>query len=127
MLFTIKHIIQVYTMLYFLFKMLSLLSIAILHRNITLYTGRILLTFKHKDADTYFNVAVDEKAGAKQNDEVKSHLSHFLPTSRRIMQFSNGQAPSPGARVVYIDGAFDLFHAGHVEVSFLILMQIILL
>ena len=37
------------------------------------------------------------------------------------------QAPSPGARVVYIDGAFDLFHAGHVEVSFLILMQIILL
>jgi glycerol-3-phosphate cytidylyltransferase-like family protein len=28
---------------------------------------------------------------------------------------------------VYIDGAFDLFHAGHVEVSFLILMQIILL
>jgi ethanolamine-phosphate cytidylyltransferase len=78
--------------------------------------GRILLTFKHKDADTYFNVAVDEKAGAKQNDEVKSHLSHFLPTSRRIMQFSNGQAPSPGARVVYIDGAFDLFHAGHVEI-----------
>jgi bifunctional ADP-heptose synthase (sugar kinase/adenylyltransferase) len=28
------------------------------------------------------------------------------------------QAPSPGARVVYIDGAFDLFHAGHVEVLF---------
>jgi hypothetical protein len=28
------------------------------------------------------------------------------------------QAPSPGARVVYIDGAFDLFHAGHVEVPF---------
>lgn len=28
------------------------------------------------------------------------------------------QAPSPGARVVYVDGAFDLFHAGHVEVPF---------
>jgi bifunctional ADP-heptose synthase (sugar kinase/adenylyltransferase) len=28
------------------------------------------------------------------------------------------QAPSPGAHVVYIDGAFDLFHAGHVEVLF---------
>lgn len=26
------------------------------------------------------------------------------------------QGPEPGARVVYIDGAFDLFHAGHVEV-----------
>lgn len=26
------------------------------------------------------------------------------------------QGPGPDARVVYIDGAFDLFHAGHVEV-----------
>lgn len=26
------------------------------------------------------------------------------------------QAPGPNARIVYIDGAFDLFHAGHVEV-----------
>ena len=34
------------------------------------------------------------------------------------------QAPSPGACVVYIDGAFDLFHAGHVEVPFVVLMQI---
>ncbi|GJN09575.1 hypothetical protein PR202_ga27614 [Eleusine coracana subsp. coracana] len=68
--------------------------------------GRILLTFKQKDHET----------GAGSCDELKSHLSHFLPTSRRIMQFSNGKAPSPGARVVYIDGAFDLFHAGHVEI-----------
>jgi ethanolamine-phosphate cytidylyltransferase len=50
-----------------------------------------LLTFKQKGGDTDFNVDVDEKAGAKPNNEVKSHLSHFLPTSRRIMQFSNGQ------------------------------------
>lgn len=27
------------------------------------------------------------------------------------------QGPGPDARVVYIDGAFDLFHAGHVEVG----------
>ncbi|PSS36374.1 Ethanolamine-phosphate cytidylyltransferase [Actinidia chinensis var. chinensis] len=45
------------------------------------------------------------------------HISHFLPTSRRIVQFSNGgKGPCPNARVVYIDGAFDLFHAGHVEI-----------
>ncbi|KAJ9689224.1 hypothetical protein PVL29_014739 [Vitis rotundifolia] len=44
------------------------------------------------------------------------HLSHFLPTSRRIVQFSNDKGPGPNARVVYIDGAFDLFHAGHVEI-----------
>ncbi|CAH1449520.1 unnamed protein product [Lactuca virosa] len=44
------------------------------------------------------------------------NASSFLPTSRRIVQFSNGKGPGPNARVVYIDGAFDLFHAGHVEI-----------
>lgn len=44
-----------------------------------------------------------------------TRVSHFLPTSRRIVQFSNGKSPGPDARIVYIDGAFDLFHAGHVE------------
>ncbi|XP_057467525.1 ethanolamine-phosphate cytidylyltransferase-like isoform X3 [Actinidia eriantha] len=54
----------------------------------------------------------DEKSHAKGG-----HISHFLPTSRRIVQFSNGgKGPGPNARVVYIDGAFDLFHAGHVEI-----------
>ncbi|CAM8964694.1 unnamed protein product [Rhodiola kirilowii] len=43
-------------------------------------------------------------------------ISQFFPTSRRIVQFSNGKGPGPNARVVYIDGAFDLFHAGHVEI-----------
>ncbi|KAL9676711.1 hypothetical protein QQ045_004928 [Rhodiola kirilowii] len=43
-------------------------------------------------------------------------ITQFFPTSRRIVQFSNGKGPGPNARVVYIDGAFDLFHAGHVEI-----------
>ncbi|XP_038903703.1 ethanolamine-phosphate cytidylyltransferase isoform X2 [Benincasa hispida] len=46
-----------------------------------------------------------------------TRISHFLPTSRRIVQFSNGKGPGPDARIIYIDGAFDLFHAGHVEVD----------
>ncbi|XP_057548322.1 ethanolamine-phosphate cytidylyltransferase [Amaranthus tricolor] len=45
-----------------------------------------------------------------------TRISHFLPTSRRIVQFSNGKGPKPDSRIVYIDGAFDLFHAGHVEI-----------
>ncbi|CAB4285022.1 unnamed protein product [Prunus armeniaca] len=45
-----------------------------------------------------------------------TRVSHFLPTSRRIVQFSNGKGPQSDARIVYIDGAFDLFHAGHVEI-----------
>ncbi|CAK7343424.1 unnamed protein product [Dovyalis caffra] len=46
-----------------------------------------------------------------------TRVSHFLPTSRRIVQFSNGKGPGVDARIVYIDGAFDLFHAGHVELA----------
>ncbi|XP_010553187.1 PREDICTED: ethanolamine-phosphate cytidylyltransferase [Tarenaya hassleriana] len=45
-----------------------------------------------------------------------TRVSHFLPTSRRIVQFSNGKGPGPDAHIIYIDGAFDLFHAGHVEI-----------
>jgi ethanolamine-phosphate cytidylyltransferase len=43
-------------------------------------------------------------------------ISRFMPTSRRIVQFSDGVPAPPGARIVYIDGGFDLFHPGHVEI-----------
>ncbi|KAG2485044.1 hypothetical protein HYH03_016143 [Edaphochlamys debaryana] len=39
-----------------------------------------------------------------------------LPTSRRLVQFSNGRVAPGGARIVYIDGAFDCFHPGHVKI-----------
>ncbi|XP_040996895.1 ethanolamine-phosphate cytidylyltransferase-like [Juglans microcarpa x Juglans regia] len=52
----------------------------------------------------------------KGSESKVAHISQFLPTSRRIVQFSNGKGPAPNAHVVYIDGAFDLFHAGHVEI-----------
>jgi ethanolamine-phosphate cytidylyltransferase len=60
------------------------------------HPGRILLTFKQKEAGsmeatTDANVAVNQNTGADTYDKVKSQLSNFLPTSRRIMQFSNGQ------------------------------------
>lgn len=32
------------------------------------------------------------------------------------MQFSNGRVAPEGARIVYIDGAFDCFHPGHVKI-----------
>ena len=43
-------------------------------------------------------------------------LSRFMPTSRRIVQFSDGVPAPPGSTIVYIDGAFDLFHPGHVQI-----------
>jgi len=42
-------------------------------------------------------------------------MSHFLPTTRKIVQFSEAKSPKPTDKIVYIDGGFDLYHVGHVE------------
>ncbi len=39
-------------------------------------------------------------------------VSHFLPTSNKIVQFSDGVEPKPNDTIVYAAGAFDLFHVG---------------
>lgn len=45
-----------------------------------------------------------------------SRVSNFLPTTRRLIQFAGQtKAPKPGDRVVYCDGTFDMFHAGHID------------
>lgn len=43
--------------------------------------------------------------------------SHFLTTSRIINLFAAGvQAPRPEDKIVYLAGAWDMFHAGHVDI-----------
>ncbi|XP_054763002.2 ethanolamine-phosphate cytidylyltransferase-like isoform X2 [Lytechinus pictus] len=42
-------------------------------------------------------------------------ISQFLQTSNKIIQFAEGREPSPGDRIVYCPGAFDLFHVGHID------------
>lgn len=73
--------------------------------------GRILLSLKDIERD---NSSLNGEYHESISED--AHASQFLPTSRRIVQFSNGKGPGPNARVVYIDGAFDLFHAGHVKI-----------
>ncbi|KAK4757795.1 hypothetical protein SAY87_019096 [Trapa incisa] len=73
--------------------------------------GRILSSLQNTEV-----IEQSDESSPNQKQCVGSHISQFLPTSRRIVQFSNGQGPGPDARVIYIDGAFDLFHAGHVEI-----------
>nr|XP_043625102.1 ethanolamine-phosphate cytidylyltransferase-like [Erigeron canadensis] len=77
--------------------------------------GRILASMEDKEVSEV-DGDCNRMNGSLENHTKSEHASNFLPTSRRIVQFSNGKGPGPNARVVYIDGGFDLFHAGHVEI-----------
>jgi ethanolamine-phosphate cytidylyltransferase len=56
------------------------------------------------------------KSGELPGEDAQ-RISSFLPTSSRIVQFATGApAAAATAKVVYIDGAFDLFHMGHLSI-----------
>ncbi|KAK8447152.1 hypothetical protein SEVIR_8G008700v4 [Setaria viridis] len=86
--------------------------------------GRMLLCVRERSSSDAHNHSSLQRQfssghGQKVDDSGSgsgTRVSHFLPTSRRIVQFSNSRGPGPDSRIVYIDGAFDLFHAGHVEI-----------
>ena len=56
---------------------------------------------------------------ATSNDipsSVYNNMSHFLPSTKLISTFSyNAHSIDHPNTIVYIDGAFDLFHIGHIE------------
>ncbi|KAJ3680986.1 hypothetical protein LUZ60_015475 [Juncus effusus] len=87
--------------------------------------GRMLLcmrersienTQNHSSLQRQFSHGNEKKGEDRTGTGTITKISNFLPTSRRIVQFSNGKGPGPDSRIVYIDGAFDLLHAGHVEI-----------
>ena len=66
------------------------------------------------------DVSVMSIANAKDDDTLHNILntrrSNFLTTSHILRQFSMGvQPPEKNARVVYIAGDWDMFHAGHIQ------------
>ncbi|KAL6905727.1 hypothetical protein ACP4OV_003328 [Aristida adscensionis] len=81
--------------------------------------GRMLLCVRERSSDAHNHSSLQRQFShghGQKIDDSGTRISHFLPTSRRIVQFSNSRGPGPDSRIVYIDGAFDLFHAGHVEI-----------
>jgi len=79
----------------------------------------LLLTREHQQrGDDEYRVERSRSDSMSQDHSARSPwtgLSQFLPTTRRIIQFSEGKEPAPGDRIVYVAGAFDLFHVGHLD------------
>lgn len=66
--------------------------------------GRMLLMTKsHHQSDENLSVSPWTSSG------------EFLQSSRKIAEFANSKPPKAGDKIVYVAGAFDLCHCGHVD------------
>jgi len=79
--------------------------------------GRMLLMSKdhHKKAKEGDHPMKHVDSRSLHHHSPYTAMSHFLPTTRKIVQFSEAKSPKPTDKIVYIDGGFDLYHVGHVE------------
>lgn len=87
--------------------------------------GRLLLLTRshHTPAPPTSTITADPKStasGVTGGGYMAANLSatgvsQFLATTWRLRQFSSGRVAQPTDSIVYIDGSFDLLHAGHVQ------------
>ncbi|XP_015111311.1 ethanolamine-phosphate cytidylyltransferase isoform X1 [Diachasma alloeum] len=82
--------------------------------------GRMLLmTRQHfRRGESEYSVDREPSKSMGQDKTARSPwtgCSQFLPTTQKIIQFSDGKSPQPGDRIIYVAGAFDLFHVGHLD------------
>ncbi|GMR60996.1 hypothetical protein PMAYCL1PPCAC_31191 [Pristionchus mayeri] len=63
---------------------------------------------KHKD---------DARTLSTHNDAASpwTDVSRLVGDSKTLEEFSSGNKPKPGDKIVYVSGAFDLFHIGHLS------------
>ncbi|XP_055382017.1 ethanolamine-phosphate cytidylyltransferase isoform X1 [Condylostylus longicornis] len=95
--------------------------------------GRMLLMTRNHFRQGNNEYCIEKEDNFKYSKRIKSPLgssnmgqdsaarspwtgcSQFLPTTQKIIQFSDGKAPKSGDKIVYVAGAFDLFHVGHLD------------
>ncbi|TMW60078.1 hypothetical protein Poli38472_000120 [Pythium oligandrum] len=78
--------------------------------------GRMLVMHKtHHTYEGYGNGQLSSKV-ASNDKAAYERPSKFLTTNRMLRLFSAGnREPKKADKIVYVDGAFDMFHSGHVE------------
>ena len=65
----------------------------------------------------FFGLRIDEFLYLLKCPLLFSHVSKFLTTSRMLRLFSAGvKAPTEGMKIIYMDGSWDMFHAGHISI-----------
>ncbi|XP_049777108.1 ethanolamine-phosphate cytidylyltransferase [Schistocerca cancellata] len=79
----------------------------------------LLLTRQHfQQGAREYEVGREGPSNMGQDSSARSPwtgCSQFLPTTQKIIQFSDGKPPKPNDKIVYVAGAFDLFHVGHLD------------
>lgn len=76
--------------------------------------GRMLLMTRNhfKQGDQEYSVEKDGSSKLGQDHSARSPwtgCSQFLPTTQKIIQFSDGTPPKPTDKIIYVAGAFNLF------------------
>uniref|UniRef100_A0A0N5A367 ethanolamine-phosphate cytidylyltransferase n=1 Tax=Parastrongyloides trichosuri TaxID=131310 RepID=A0A0N5A367_PARTI len=82
--------------------------------------GRMLLLTKthHSSSDTFDDVQ-GQRARTLSTDSCGTspwtRVTKFIPSTQTLLQFADGVLPKPTDKIIYVCGAFDLFHIGHLS------------